>query len=160
MSIEQAAKRTADTHIQPRITLRRTGLILIVLGILVTGYLSFAELTETTTVCIESGAFNCDVVQNSVYSRIMGIPIAVLGFATYLVVGALVGLENRVGLLREYGAALVFAITLFGFLYSAWLTYIEIFQLKALCPWCLASAAIMTLLFIVSGLHLRRTLLA
>lgn len=160
MSIEQAAKRTADTHTQPRITLRRTSLLLMALGILVTGYLSFAELTETTTVCIESGAFNCDVVQNSVYSKILGIPIAVLGFATYLLVGALVGLENRVGLLRDYGVALVFAITLFGFLYSAWLTYIEIFQLKALCPWCLTSAAIMMLLFIVSGLRLRRTLLA
>jgi uncharacterized membrane protein len=55
---------------------------------------------------------------------------------------------------------LVFAITLFGFLYSAWLTYIEFFQLKALCPWCLVSASIMTLLFIVSGLRLRQTLLA
>jgi uncharacterized membrane protein len=160
MSIEQAAKPDAEIHAQPRITLRSTSLLLIVLGILVTGYLSIAELTETTTVCIESGAFNCDVVQNSVYSKILGIPIAVLGLGTYLVLLALVGLEQRVGILREYGVALAFAIILFGFLYSAWLTYIEFFQLKALCPWCLASAAIMTVLFIVSGLRLRQTLLA
>jgi uncharacterized membrane protein len=158
MSIEQTAKHSGET--QPRITLRAASLLLIGIGILVTAYLSVAELTETTTVCIESGAFNCDVVQNSIYSKLMGIPIAVLGLATYLVLGALVGLEQRVGLFREYGVMLVFAITLFGFLYSAWLTYIEIFQLKALCPWCLTSAAIMTLLFVVAGLRLRQTLRA
>jgi uncharacterized membrane protein len=141
-------------------TLRTLSLVLIVVGLLVTGYLSVAELTETTTVCIESGAFNCDVVQNSAYSKIMGIPVAVLGFATYVVLAVLVGLENRHAFLQEYGVMLVFAITLFGFLYSAWLTYIEFFQLKALCPWCLASAAIMTLLFIVSGLRLRQALFA
>ena len=141
-------------------TLRTLSLVLIVIGLLVTGYLSYAELTDTTTVCIESGAFNCDVVQNSAYSEIMGIPIAVLGFVTYVILVALVALENRVALLQEYGVMLVFAITLFGFLYSAWLTYIEFFQLKALCPWCLASAAIMTLLFIVAGLRLRQTLFA
>jgi len=99
------------------------------------------------------------VVQNSAYSKVMGVPIAVLGFVTYMVLGALVLLESRVELLREYGAALVFAITLFGFLYSGWLTYIEFFQLNALCPWCLVSAALMTALFIVSGLRLRQVLL-
>lgn len=160
MTVEQAASQTVETSLASRITLRSMSLILIALGLLVAGYLSIAELTDTTTTCIESGAFNCDVVQNSVYSKIMGIPIAVLGFGTYVILGALVALENRVGLLRDYGAALVFAITLFGFLYSAWLTYIEFFQLKALCPWCLASATIMTLLFITSGLRLRQTLLA
>ncbi len=158
MSVEQAANPTVEA--QPRITLRTISLILIAIGILITGYLSIAELTNTTTACIESGAFNCDVVQNSAYSKIMGIPIAVLGFGTYLILGALVALENRVGLLKDYGVVLVFAITLFGFLYSAWLTYIEFFQLKALCPWCLASATVMTLLFIVSGLRLRQMLMA
>jgi uncharacterized membrane protein len=160
MREERTANHPDQIHAQPRHSLRRACLALITVGILITGYLSIGELSDSTTVCIESGAFNCDVVQNSVYSKIMGIPIAMLGFGTYLVLGALVGLENRAGLLREYGAALVFAITLFGFLYSAWLTYIEFFQLKALCPWCLASAAVMTLLFIVSGLRLRQSLLA
>lgn len=160
MTVEQAAGQTIETPPSSRITLRSISLLLIALGLLVAGYLSIAELTDTTTACIESGAFNCDVVQNSVYSKIMGIPIAVLGFGTYAILGALVALENRVGLLQDYGRVLVFAITLFGFLYSAWLTYIEFFQLKALCPWCLASATIMTLLFIASGLRLRQTLLA
>jgi len=152
-----AVEQNAATRAEPRITLRNVSIILIALGILVTGYLSIAELTDTTTVCIESGAFNCDVVQNSVYSKLMGIPIAVLGFGAYVVLGVLVAREDHVDLLKDYGAVLAFAISLFGFLYSAWLTYIEFFQLKALCPWCLASAAIMTLLFVVSGLRLRQT---
>ena len=152
-----AVEQNAATRAESRITLRNVSTILIALGILVTGYLSIAELTDTTTVCIESGAFNCDVVQNSVYSKLMGIPIAVLGFGAYVVLGVLVAREDHVDLLKDYGAVLAFAISLFGFLYSAWLTYIEFFQLKALCPWCLASAAIMTLLFVVSGLRLRQT---
>jgi len=152
-----AVEQNAATRAESRITLRNVSIILIALGILVTGYLSIAELTDTTTVCIESGAFNCDVVQNSVYSKLMGIPIAVLGFGAYVVLGVLVAREDHVDLLKDYGAVLAFAISLFGFLYSAWLTYIEFFQLKALCPWCLASAAIMTLLFVVSGLRLRQT---
>jgi uncharacterized membrane protein len=159
MRAEQAANQSHETRERSRVTLRSINLALIALGLLVTAYLSIAELTDITTVCIESGAFNCDVVQNSVYSKVMGIPIAVLGSVTYVVLGTLTLLEGRVGLLREYGTALVFAITLFGFLYSGWLTYIEFFQLKALCPWCLVSAALMTALFIVSGLRLRQALL-
>jgi len=154
MSAEKAAVQPTDQH--SIVTVRNVSLLLILAGVVICGYLSYSEIANTTTVCIEGGAFNCDVVQNSAYSRIAGIPIAVLGLVAYLALGALVLLENRVEVLQDYGAALVFALTLFGFLYSAWLTYIEFFQLKALCPWCLASATIMTLLLIVSGLRLRR----
>ena len=46
---------------------------------------------------------------------------------------------------------LSFGIILFGFLYSAYLTYLELFVIKAICPWCVASAILMTVLLFISA---------
>ena len=108
-------------------------------------------------VCVEGGVFNCDVVSGSVYARIFGIEIAYLGFLTYLVLGALLLLQGRISLLRDYGTAIVFGITLFAFLFSMWLVYVQVVLLQALCPWCLAHELIMTILFIISSVRLWRT---
>jgi uncharacterized membrane protein len=137
-----------------------TSLILVVIGIAISGYLSYTKLTDTSVVCTESGAVNCEVVQSSSYSKFMGIEVAYLGFATYLLLGALILLQNRIGFLQEYGVTLVFGITLFAFLFSMWLVYVQVALLQALCLWCLAHEITMTLLFIVSGLRLRQMLTA
>ena len=140
------------------LNLRTVSLILVVIGLAITGYLSYTKLTDTTTVCVESGAFNCDMVQHSIYSRLLGIPVAYLGFGAYVALIVLLALETRVRFLADFGAPLVFGITLLGFLFSAWLTYVEFFLLQALCPWCLASAVVMTLLFAVSIVRLRQNM--
>lgn len=145
---------------QSWLTLRNVSLILVALGIIVSGYLTYVKATDAAMVCIVNSVFDCHTVQNSVYSRLMGIPIAYLGLLTYLVLGALLVLENRVTFLREYGTIIIFGITLFAWLYSMWLVYLQIFRIQALCPWCLAHETIMTILFIVSGLRLRKSLMA
>jgi uncharacterized membrane protein len=63
-------------------------------------------------------------------------------------------LEPRVGFLREYGPMIVFGITLFAFMYSMWLVYVQAGILQAFCPWCLSHELTMTILFIVSALRL------
>ncbi|MBZ0284892.1 MAG: vitamin K epoxide reductase family protein [Anaerolineae bacterium] len=141
-------------------TLRILSLVLIAVGIVISGYLSYVKLTNVAMVCVESGAFNCEVVQNSAYSRLFGIPIAWLGLATYLVMGAIILLEKRVAFLREYSAIMVFGINLFGWLFSMWLVYVQVVLLKALCPWCLSHEVVITILFVISGLRLRRSLSA
>ncbi len=145
---------------QPRNTLRIIALILVVIGLLISGYLSYVKLTDSSTQCLDTGAFNCDAVQSSSYSRMFGIPLPYLGFATYLVIGALILLENRVALLRDYGMILEFGIILFSFLFSAWLAYVQVFVLQALCIWCLAHELTMTILFFVSIPRLMRSLSA
>lgn len=132
-------------------------LVLVIAGLFVSGYLSYVKLTDTAMVCVESGAFNCDVVQNSVYSRLFGIEIAYLGFLTYIVLGGLLLLQNRVAFLQEYGDALFFGITLLAFLFSMWLVYVQVALLQALCPWCLAHEIIMTILFILASARLWRS---
>jgi uncharacterized membrane protein len=44
----------------------------------------------------------------------------------------------------------VFGISLIGVLYSAYLTYLELFVILAVCKWCVASAVIMVVFFLLS----------
>jgi uncharacterized membrane protein len=147
-------------HSQARDMLRIASLILIAIGIVISGYLSYTKLTDTSVVCTESGAINCEVVQTSIYSKFMGIEVAYLGLAAYLFLGAVILLESRLSFLQEYGITLVFGITLFAFLFSMWLVYVQVALLQAICLWCLGHEITMTLLFIVSGLRLRQMLTA
>jgi uncharacterized membrane protein len=135
-------------------TLRTISLVLVVIGLAITAYLSYVKLTNTNAVCLQASGVSCEVVQNSAYSQIMGIPIVYLGLGAYLLLGALLVLENRITFLQDYGIMLVFGITLFAFIYSVWLVYLQFFRLQALCPWCLAHEATMTVLFAVSALRL------
>jgi uncharacterized membrane protein len=144
-----------------RDTLYIFSLALVVLGLIISGYLSYVKLTEVPMVCVQgSDVFNCEVVQNSAYSRIAGIPIAWFGFAAYVALFLLLTLQNRIPFLKENGILVVFGITLFAWLYSMYLVYLQFFVLQALCPWCLAHEAVMTVLFIVSCLRLRKSMMA
>jgi len=115
-------------------------------------------LADTTLVCLEASGFDCDVVQSSAYAKLLGIPVSYLGFGAYLALGALLAPEGRAALVREYGPSLVFGITLFGFLFSLWLFYAQAALLQSFCIWCLTHDVTITLLFVVSGIRLRRTL--
>lgn len=123
--------------------------ILALIGAGISGYLTYVKLSATQAVCLGLG--ECETVQNSPYSLILGIPIAILGLLTYL---AIIGLwwwsQDSRRPYAELAPMILFGITLFGFLYSAYLTYLELFVLKAICPWCVASAILMTLLMIVN----------
>ena len=109
-------------------------------------------------VCVAGSIFNCEVVQNSIYSKLFGIPIAWLGFTVYIILGALLLLENRAAFLREYGMVLFFGLNLFAWLFSMWLVYVQFVRLQALCPWCLTHEAIITVLFGVSIIRFKRML--
>ncbi|MBC8100034.1 MAG: hypothetical protein H7Y11_11375 [Armatimonadetes bacterium] len=65
-----------------RFTLWHISLLLVLVGIGISGYLSYVKLTDVPMVCAANSVFNCEAVQSSAYSRIFGIPIAWLGLAT------------------------------------------------------------------------------
>ena len=153
---ESTAEKPSASRV--RLSLRVVSLLLIGVGIIVSGYISYTELTKTAIQCIQGTGFNCEVVQSSVYSKLAGIPVAYLGFATYLFLGALLLLENRIAFLQDNGVMIVFGITLFAFLYSMWLVYVQAVLLEAFCPWCLTHELAMTLLFVVSGLRMWKSL--
>ena len=126
---------------------RRAQLLLVIIGLAVAGYLSFLKLAAAPAVCVETGPFNCNVVLNSQYSELAGLPIAYLGFAVYVAMGAILFLEDRVALMREWGRLLAFGIGLFAWLFSMWLVYVQFALLEALCPWCLTHETNFTVLF-------------
>jgi uncharacterized membrane protein len=136
--------------------LRAASFVVLALAIVISGYLSYLKLSNTSAVCLESAVFDCGTVLNSVYSELGGIPIAWLGLGTNLLVVALLLLENRVGVLRQFGVALVFGVVLFAFLFSVYLVYVQAFLIGAYCPWCLTHEALITVLFVLS---LRRAML-
>lgn len=128
-------------------------LILSLIGALDAAYLSWMKLTEREVFCGGSG--NCATVSNSPYAEIAGIPVAFLGLGAYLALLGLVILEDSNRLWQQYAPLAVFAISLAGVLYSAYLTYLEFAVIRAICPYCVVSALIMLVIF---GLALWRVL--
>ena len=141
-------------QINTRDTLYWISLAFIVVGLIVSGYLSYTKLTNTSAICLEAEAVSCDVVQHSVYSKVAGIEIAYLGFLAYLMLGGVLVLSKQTAVLQEHGHMLVFGLTLLAFLHAVWLVYVQAVLLAAFCTWCLAHEANITALFIVSSVRL------
>lgn len=120
---------------------------LVIIGLVVAGYLSYLKLAAAPAVCLATGPFDCNVVLNSQYSELGGIPIAYLGFAVYAIIGLILYLEKRIAFMREWGPLIAFGIGLFAWLFSMWLVYVQVALLEALCPWCLTHEINFTVLF-------------
>ncbi len=136
--------------------LRWLGFLMALVGVGISGYLAYVKLADTEAICVATETIDCAGVQNSVYGEIMGIPISFLGLGAYLFIAALFFLEDRLTLVADYSRTLLFSTTLFGFVYSGYLTYIEGFVLHKWCLWCVASAVLMTGLFALSSVRLMR----
>jgi len=126
---------------------------LVFLGSLDALYLTWTKVLSVDTLCLGTG--KCDVVNASSYSTIAGVPIAALGLSMYLIIGGITLLERFVPHLREISRLAVFGISLFGFIYSMWLTYVEIIIIEEICIWCVGSAIIISAIFFTSILRLR-----
>lgn len=126
---------------------RNIALILVLIGLVISGYLSYVKLLNVPIICSEDQTFSCSVVQASKWSRLGNIPIAYLGFGLYALIGGLLLLENRIPFLEDNGRLIVFVLGLIGWLFSMWLVYIQAFIILAFCQWCLAHEFTFTLLF-------------
>jgi uncharacterized membrane protein len=149
----QSVSRPALTGRSRR--LEWSGLVLAGIGFLDSAYLTWVKLFGGTIAC--AGFGDCETVNNSIYSEIGGIPIAVLGAGAYLVVLLLIFMMLRRRSLSDNLSLALFGMTLVGVLYSAYLTYLELAVLHAVCPFCVASAVVMTLLWGISLILLRRS---
>ncbi len=122
--------------------------LLCIAGLVVAGYLAYVETAQIEAYCGAVG--DCNTVQQSEYARLFGfLPIGVLGMAGYLAILAAWLVSRRArGKLAAYASLLQLALAAFGILFSIWLTCLELFVIGAVCAWCLASAALMTALFL------------
>jgi uncharacterized membrane protein len=102
---------------------------------------------------LRCGTGSCETVQASAYARLGGVPVAFFGVVGYLalLVVALVGLQPSF-LDRRGPSVLLFVLATGGLLFSGYLTYLEAFVIHAWCRWCLASAGIITVIWVVAVL--------
>jgi uncharacterized membrane protein len=134
--------------------LRQFMIGLAILGLLVSIYMTIYKLTNNEAMCIGNGG--CSVVNASRYSEVAGIPVALVGVGGYLAILALLFLERQPGFFAENGIMMLFGISLVGFLFTLYLIFVEIRLIHALCPFCLTSQAVMTIIFILSVTRLVR----
>ena len=128
--------------------LKQVIIVLTVLGLLVSIYMTIYKVTNNESMCIGSGG--CSIVNASGYSEVRGIPVAVFGVLGYLSILALLYLENKSEFFQTNGSMLQFAVTLAGFLFTVWLIYVEVALIKAYCPFCITSQVAMTIIFILT----------
>jgi uncharacterized membrane protein len=128
-------------------TLRGIATFLATFGIGVATYIAIADSGGGAPVCI-AGGHGCQTVAESSYSHLAGINVAVFGIAGYVSLLCC-------ALLRGDGVRMAgFVLSLIGFGFSLYLTYLELFTIDAVCQWCVASAALMTLLFVTNTIRM------
>ena len=101
-----------------------------------------------TAYCDIGEAFNCDIVNRSEYSSILGIPVALIGMLGYLALGALATIYRK----RHETPALLFGGAAAGLAFALYLTYVEAHILGVWCILCLSSLALISATTLLSGL--------
>ncbi|MBI4300843.1 MAG: vitamin K epoxide reductase family protein [Chloroflexi bacterium] len=134
---------------------RRLGAIiaLSVIGVGVSGYLTYVHYSNSSLLC--TGAGGCETVNISKYAEIAGIPLALFGLGMYVAFLALSWARGWGGA-GPWAALVLFGLSLAGTTYSGWLTYVELYKIKAVCPWCVTSAALVTFVLLLSTAELWR----
>lgn len=125
--------------------MQRLLFVIAIIGLLVSGYLLYTYVGGGPISCGEEGG--CDVIRSSIYSTILGLPTPAHGviFYSLLAYGAIMWKGDR----RSTMAYLLQILTGVGFLVTLWLTYLEAFVIEAWCRWCVASAVLSTLAFVI-----------
>ena len=127
-------------------------LVLSFLGFAVSLYLLSVHWGWWQVACL--GVGECEVVNTSRFSELLGIPVSLLGAFTYLCVGLSCVLIRR-DVQADYAARAQFLLAMMGIAFSVYLTAIELFVLHAVCPWCVSSAIFITLIGVMSFWTLR-----
>jgi uncharacterized membrane protein len=133
-------------------------LLLSVVGAGIAGYLTYVHYDESVLVCTAGGG--CHTVQQSAYATIGPIPIAMLGLGMFLTLGALalVRILDWKAISADTAVMLSWGITLSALLYYAYLVYVELFVLEAVCQWCVGTTAITVAIFAIASFQLRDAL--
>jgi uncharacterized membrane protein len=104
--------------------------------------------TSQTSYCDFGENFNCDIVNRSTYSTILGVPVAFIGIVGYLGLLVLATLYRN----NPDTPVMLAAASLVGLIFALYLTYIEGFVLAAWCVLCLSSLALIGCITILSSM--------
>src|SRR5215203_4095682 len=137
-------------------TKRMAVALVALLGIFVSTYLLLYKLGYIGTLACGTGS--CETVQASRWATMLGLPVAAwgLGFYVSVLVLALVGTHDRYTDSRGLALALV-AVSGSGVVFSSWLSYLDEFVIGAWCRWCVVSAVLTLILFVLALLDWRES---
>uniref|UniRef100_A0A832DRM5 Vitamin K epoxide reductase family protein n=1 Tax=candidate division WWE3 bacterium TaxID=2053526 RepID=A0A832DRM5_UNCKA len=126
-----------------------------ILGMAIMVYLTYVKFSSSPYFCDISAKISCSVVNQSAYAELLGIPVSVLGFIYFALVGGIIFNRGFGGVASQ----LIFFITLASLLFSLYLSYVEVFLLKTICLLCETSKVLILAIGIVSfsGMRHRRT---
>ncbi|MGH3070713.1 MAG: vitamin K epoxide reductase family protein [Gaiellaceae bacterium] len=127
-------------------TLCLASALLAAAGAAITAYLLYVRQTGGALVCSTGG---CETVQSSPYAEVLGIPVAALGLAGFLAL--LIAALAR----GEWARLTQATLALSAFLFGAYLLYIQVVVIEALCRWCLATDVLTTAIAALALLRLR-----
>jgi len=125
-------------------TLRRAAAVFALLGVGVASYIAIADSGGGAPACLAGGG-GCETVAASSYSHLAGVNVAIFGIVGYLL---LIAAALTPG---DRGRFAGFAFSMAGFGFSAYLTYLELFVIEAICQWCVSSAVLMTAIFAINA---------
>jgi uncharacterized membrane protein len=124
--------------------------VLAVVGIAISGYLTYVHYRGLHPLCLAGGG-GCERVQTSHYAKLAGVPVALIGLIGYVAILASLLVRGETARLATVG------LTVVGLGFSAYLTYREVATINAICQWCVASAVIMTVLAVLAVARFLRT---
>jgi len=125
-------------------------------GIFISVYLTLYKLGVIGELSCSIGS--CETVNTSRWSIFLGLPVAAWGLLFYLDVFGVALLGTMPRWENEPVISIVLVVeAAIGVLFSAWLTYLELAVIHAICIWCVTSAVIVLIIFLVSVAHLRET---
>jgi uncharacterized membrane protein len=137
--------------------LRPAAAVIAAIGTVISAYLTWVHYSGDLALCI--GVGGCEAVQGSRFAVAAGVPVALVGLGGFAVILVLALLR-----LREeppaWADTAIFGLGIAATLYVAYLTYIELFVLGAVCPWCVAVAICAVLVLALVSVELlgpRRT---
>jgi uncharacterized membrane protein len=135
-------------------TKRMLAALIALVGLFVALYLTLYKVGVIGE--LACGIGSCEAVQTSRWSKFLGLPVAAWGLAFYasVLALALAGLTERYEDSRPFALGML-ALTVWGTLFSLWLTYLELFVIHAICQWCVISALLAVGLTVVSYLDWR-----
>ena len=135
-------------------TSRMTIAVLSLVGILIALYLTLYKIGIVGNLSCTVGS--CETVNTSRWATFLGLPVAAWGLAAYVALFALslAGTSDRLASSRRISWLLV-AIAGWSVLFSAWLTYLELFVIRAICIWCVTSAVVLVAILVVSLVDLK-----
>ncbi len=103
------------------------------------------------------GAGSCETVQLSKWAMLGPASVAAWGVAYYVVVFAIALTVTTERFAESRGfPLLLLGLTTWGVIFSAWLTYLELFVIHAICRWCVVSAVLVVVLFVLALLDWRQ----